>query len=177
MPNVDLSDYAGLFIFGIFAINILLAGAGYKMNGKESAIISGALAVIGMWIGLGIVNLMDFDDATPETVITIGIFSVLLSSIYILYVISNWLKKRKLEKLHQKENAYREEIARLEQEISERKTIFHLIQLINCCGCETAYFENHRELSDMNRITNDINMKKAQLKDISSQIMVGRNSI
>lgn len=177
MSNVDLSDYAGLLIFGIFTINILLAVAGYKINGKESAITSGVLAVIGMWIGLGIVNLMDFDDATPETVITIGISSVLLSSIYILCVISNWLKKRKLEKLHQKENAYREEIAKLEQEISERKTIFHLIQLINCCGCETAYFENHRELSDMNRITNDINTKKAQLKDISSQIMVWRNSI
>ena len=63
MPNVDLSDYAGLLIFGIFIINILLAVAGYKMNGKESAIASGALAVVGMWVGLGIVNLMDFDDA------------------------------------------------------------------------------------------------------------------
>ena len=52
-----------------------------------------------------------------------------------------------------------------------------MIQLINRCGCETVYFENHRELSDMNRITDDINLKKAQLKDISSQIMVGRNSI
>lgn len=90
MPNVDKSDYAGLLIFGIFIINILLAVAGYKMNGKESAIASGALAVVGMWVGLGIVNLMDFNDSTPETV----------------------------------------------------------------------YFENHRELSDMNRITNDINMKK-----------------
>ena len=177
MSNVDLSDYAGLLIFGIFTVNILLAVAGYKMNGKESAITSGVLAVVGMWIGLGIVNLMDFDDATPETVITIGIFSVSPSIIYILCVISNWLKKRKLDKLHQKENAYREEIARLEQEISERKTMLHLIQLINHCGCETAYFENHRELSDMNRITNDINMKKAQLREISSQIMVGRNSI
>ena len=57
MPNVDLSDYAGLLIFGIFIINILLAVAGYKMNGKESAIASGVLAVVGMWIGLGIVNL------------------------------------------------------------------------------------------------------------------------
>ena len=85
MPNVDLSDYAGLLIFGIFIINILLAVAGYKMNGKESAIASGAWAVVGMWIGLGIVNLMDFDDATPETVITIGICSVLPSSIYILF--------------------------------------------------------------------------------------------
>lgn len=175
MPNVDLSDYAGLFVFGIFTINILFAIAGYEMNGKESAIISGVLAVVGMWIGLGIVNLMGFNDVTPETVITIGIFPVLLSSIYILFDFFNWLKKRKLEKLHQNENAYREEIARLEQKISERKTIFLLIQLINCCGCETAYFENHRELSDMNHITNNINMKKAQLKDISLQIMVGRN--
>lgn len=50
MPNVDLSDYAGLLIFGIFIINILLAVAGYKMNGKESAIASGALAVVGMWV-------------------------------------------------------------------------------------------------------------------------------
>ena len=118
-----------------------------------------------------------YADATPETVITIGICSVLPSSVYILFAFSSWLQKRKLEKLRQKENAYREEIARLEQEISDRKTVFHLIQLINRCGCETVYFENHRELSDMNRITNDINMKKAQLKDISSQIMVGRNSI
>lgn len=177
MPNVDLSDYAGLLIFGIFIINILLAVVGYKMNGKESAIASGALAVVGMWIGLGIVKLMDFDDATPETVITIGICSVLPSCVYILFAFSSWLQKRKLEKLRQKENAYREELARLEQEISDRKTIFHLIQLINRCGCETEYFENHRELSDMNSITNAINMKKTQLKDISSQIMVGRNSI
>ena len=164
MPNVDLSDYAGLFIFGIFTINILLAVAGYKMNGKESAIASGVLAVIGMWSGLGIVKVMDFDDATPETVITLGIFSVLLSTIYILCVFSNWLKKSKLEKLQQKEKAYREEISRLEQEISERKNIFRLIQLINCCGCETAYFEKHSELSDMSRITNDINIKKLNLK-------------
>ena len=175
MPNVDLSDYAGLLIFGIIIIKILLAVAGYKMNGEGSAIVSGALAVVGMWVGLGLVNLMDFNDATPETVITIGICSVLPSSVYILFDFSTWLQKRKFEKLRQKENAYREEISRLEQEISDRKTIFHLIQLINRCGCETVYFENHRELSDMNRITNDINMKKAQLKDISSQIMVGRN--
>ena len=36
MSNVDLSDYAGLFIFGIFAINVVIAVLGYKMNGKES---------------------------------------------------------------------------------------------------------------------------------------------
>ena len=74
MPDVDLSDYAGLFILGIFTINIIWAVVGYKVNGK-------------------------------------------------------------------------------------------------------ACFENHSELSDMSRITDDINMKKAQLKDISSQIMAGRNSI
>lgn len=97
MHNVDLSYYAGLFIFGIFTINILLAVAGYKMKGKESAIASEVLAVIGMWIGLGIVKVMDFDNATPETVITLGIFLVLLSSIYILYVFSNWLKNVNLK--------------------------------------------------------------------------------
>lgn len=177
MPDVDLSDYAGLFILGIIITNIVWVVVGYKMNGKESAIASGALAVLGMWIGLGIVKVMDFDDATPETVLTIGIFSVLFSSIYTLYVFSKLLSKRKLEKLQQKESAYRDEIARLEQDISERKSIFHLIQLINRCGCETAYFEKHSELSDMSRINDDINMKKAQLKDISSQIMAGRNSI
>ena len=104
---------------------------------------------------------------------------LLCSNVVCLY--SEADRGKELEKdLYDYEKTVREqaeEIARLEREISDRKTIFHLIQLINRCGCETVYFENHRELSDMNRITDDINLKKAQLKDISSQIMVGRNSI
>jgi hypothetical protein len=175
MPGVDLSDYAGLFIFGIFAINVVIAVLGYKMNGKESAIASGTLAFLGMWIGLGIVKTMDFDDATPETVITIGVFSTLFSIIYIIYVFTKWLDKRKLLKLQQKQNYYQNELEKLEQEIVDRNHIYHLIQLINCCGCNTVYFEKHNELSDMSRITDEIKKKKAQLNDISSQIMAGRN--
>lgn len=175
MSDVDLSAYAGLFIIVIFTIDIICVVVGYKMNGIESAIASVILAIFGMWIGIGIVKVMDFDDATPETALTLGIFSVLFSCIYILYIFPKWLSKRKLEKLCQQESAYRAEIARLEQKISERKNIFHLIQLINYCGCETEYFERHSKLSDMSRIIDDINIKKAQLKEISSKIMVGRN--
>lgn len=124
MSNVDLSDYAGLLIFGIFTINILLAVAGYKINGKESAITSGVLAVIGMWIGLGIVNLMDFDDATPETVITIGISSVLLSSIYILCVISNWLKNANLKNFIKKKMPIEKKSQSLSKKLVNVKLFF-----------------------------------------------------
>jgi len=177
MSYVYSDDFALLVFFGIFIINILFAVACYMMNGKYAAIGLGVIVFVGLWIALGIINLCEFGDATPETIITMDIWFVLPSSVCTFFEFLFWLQKHKLEKLRQKENTYREEIARLEQEISDRKTIFHLIQLIECCGCETVYFENHRELLDMNCITNDINMKKAQLKDISSKIMVVESKV
>lgn len=174
MPN---ADYARLFLFGIFTINIVLGILGYKMNGKESAMISGTLAVLGAWIGLGIVKVMDFDDGTLETALTLGIFSTLFSIIYITYIFIKWLEKRKLQKLLQKQKYYQKELEKLEQEIADRNHIFHLVQLINCCGNDTINFEKHKELSDMSRITDEIKKKKAQLNDLSSQIMAGRKSI
>ena len=177
MPGVDLSDYAGLFILGIFAINVVIANLVYKMNGKKSAIASGTLAVLGIWIGFGIVKVMNFDDATPETFITIGVFSTLFSIIYIVYIFAKWLDNRKFIKLQQKQIYYQNELKKLEQEIVDRNHIYHLIQLINCCGCNTEYFEKRNEFSDMSQITNEIKKKKAQLNDISSQIMAWRNSI
>lgn len=169
MPDVDLSNYAGLFMFGIFSINIVLALWGYKMNGIESAIASGALAVIGMWIGLGIVNAMDFDDATPETVLTIGVFSILFSSIYTTYVFTKWLSEQKVLKIQQKLNGYQNELINLQKSMGERSSILHLIQLIKCCGCDTIFFEKHGELADMSRINDAIEKKKVQINDVSSQ--------
>lgn len=87
------------------------------------------------------------------------------------------VKQEETSKITTKKNCYQNELTKLEQEIVDRNHIFHLIQLINCYGCDTVYFEQHNELSDISRITDEIKKAKAQLNDISSQIMAGRNSI
>lgn len=71
MSNIDLSDYAGLFIFGLISACALLSYMNYKIDGSGSAGVTALLSVVGMWISFGIVKLADFDDATPETVLNL----------------------------------------------------------------------------------------------------------
>lgn len=166
----DLTDYALLVLLGIFVINMVLIILGYKMKGKEAAALIGALATIGLWVGLGIVKIMDYDDGSSEIVSTVGLFSIIFSSMYAIYVFIDWLDMRKLQKLQQKQNDYQRELEKLEQEFVDRNHIYQLIQLLTCCGCDTTYFEKLKGLSDMGRITEEIKQKKAQLNVISLQI-------
>ena len=95
MSNIDLSNYTGLFIFELISACTLLSYMNYKIDGSGSAGATALLSIIRMWISLVIVKLADFDDITPETVITVSIVTIILPLIYSLTEIRGWHQSTK----------------------------------------------------------------------------------
>lgn len=101
-------DYAFLLICGIIAICVVLSYLSYKIDGSGSAIIAAGLSIGGAWISIGVVNVADFNDGSPETILTICIGTVTLPLIYNFFIFS----QRASQKKRQKENYRLAEVGR-----------------------------------------------------------------
>ena len=167
---MDLSDFAGLFIFCIIGGGIFLGYSGYKMQGRFGAGSSAALAIIGMWIALGIIKACDFDDGSSETVFTIMFCTLIPPSIYNLSLYSKWKTDKKNEEIRRKIQCCEQEIKSLEKELDYRSTIFNLITLIKKCGGDLCEIENNKEFIEAAKINQEITGKKTEIRQLQYEL-------
>ena len=163
---MDLSSFAGIFILFILGGGILLGYSGYKMQGSAGAGASALLAILGLWVSLGIIKLCDFDDATPETVFTIMFFTLSPPSIYNISLFSKWKINKKNEKIREKIQCCENEIKSLEKDLNYLHTIFNLIILIKSCGGDLRDIENNKEIVEANKINEEIKNKRLEIKKL-----------
>ena len=163
MSNIDLSDYAGLFIFGLISACALLSYMNYKIDGSGSAGATVLLSIIGMLISLGIVKLAAFDDATPETVITISVVTLILPLIYSLVEIRGWVSKRKIHDLQMDLNC-------VESKLNYECKILDLISLLELCNANVQCIEQHPKLSSQKILICKAEGIKKTIAELSSQI-------
>lgn len=167
---MDLTNFAGIFILFIVGGGIFLGYSGYKMQGSSGAGVSAVLAILGLWVALGIISLCDFDDATPETVFTIMLFTLAPPSIYNLSLFSKWKVNKKKEKINEKIQYCEKEIKSLEKELDYCHTIFNLIVLIKNCGGDLRGIENNEEISKANKLNEEIKNKKLEIKQLQYEL-------
>ena len=151
----DYSNYAGLIIIGIFLFVLFMIIIAIKIGKSVPAVI--ALSVIGMWLGIIIVDLFDFKDATLETVITITSTTITPSIIYIFNGLRRFIRQRReirsnqqriemISKYIAERNQYLTEIEKIEQWESNFGSMNNLITLVKTCctksGQESMFFEN-----------------------------------
>ena len=170
MSNIDLSDYAGLFIFGLISACALLSYMNYKINGSGSAGATVLLSIIGMWISLGIVKLAAFDDATPETVITISVVTLILPLIYSLVEIRGWVSKRKTQAIKRKIHDLQMDLNCVESKLNYECKKLDLISLLELCNANVQCIEQHPKLSSQKILICKAEGIKKTVAEISSQI-------
>ena len=173
MPDVDLSNYAGSLVFGILVIGTFLAFLGYKLHGSIGAGVSIFLTIVGMFVSLGIVNTMKFEDASMETVLTIPICTLLPPTIYSIYLISKWAENKRNDKLRQKIYNCQQELSELEKQLNHRNALLNFITLIKSCDGDMTDVEQRVELLNAKNITDAIKNKKNKIQRLSSEIQYG----
>ena len=97
MLNADLTAYAGLFILGIIVVCTVLYYLNYKIDGSNSVGVVVLLSFWGLFLSLGIVHIADFPDATPATVLTISICTIIFPLIYSISKLRGWVTQQKEE--------------------------------------------------------------------------------
>lgn len=173
MSNIDLSDYAGLFIFGLISACALLSYINYKIDGSGSAGATALLSIVGMWISLGIVKLADFDDATPETVITISVVTLILPLIYSLVEIRGWASKRKTQAIKSRIHDLQKDLNSIESKLNYECKILNLISLFEQCNVDVRCIEQHPKLSSQKMLITKAESIKKTIAELSSQIQSG----
>lgn len=170
MSNIDLSDYAGLFIFGLISACALLSYMNYKIDGSGSAGVTALLSVVGMWISLGIVKLADFDDATPETVLTICVVTLVLPLIYSLVEIRGFVAKRKTQAAMNRLHALQTDLDCIESKLNYESKTLNLISLLEQCNADVCCIEQHPKLSSQKTLINRAEGIRKKIEELSSQL-------
>lgn len=173
MSNIDLSDYAGLIIVSIVAICAALAYFNYKVEGGSGAGITAMLAVIGGWISIGIVNMADFEDATPETVITISIGVLLLPLLYSAAEFREWKARQKVKRIQDKMLHLQNELKSIEEKINHEQTLIHFVELLKKCNEDVSCFENHPQLSNQRELLSSAEKIKQEIRSLSYELQSG----
>lgn len=177
--QMDLTNYAPLFLFIMFGAIILFGIIAYKVSGKEGAITTAVLGFIGIWISLGIVKICGFQDASPETVITLIIGTDSFPAIYALYSFNKYIilkkEQRRLQKKIDKENEIKEIILRKEMEIESSKEFIRKNKEVSNLLALFCVLDNQMSLHGT--VIDKINAENEKIGKLKLEIKELKNSI
>lgn len=97
MLDTDLTAYAGLFILGLIGICAALYYLNYKIKDRNSAMAVVGLSILGCFLSFVIIHIADFPDATPATVLTISICTIIFPLLYSFSMLRRWIAQKKEE--------------------------------------------------------------------------------
>ncbi len=175
MTRVDLSDYAILIIIANIGICAALAYLNSRVGEKNGAGITGMLAVIGAWIALGIVKLAGFEDATPETVITLSVGILILPLIYSAGSLRNWVLQQKIKRLQNKKESLESQLNNIENQICHKRKTIKLTQLLGACGEDVSCLEKYPELIVQRDLMITAEKLRRDIDELSNEILSGGN--
>lgn len=82
---MDLTEYAPLFMLIMFGIPILWSYIAYKVSGAEGIGFTAIWFFAGVAISFLIINANEYRDASPETIITLMVGTLGMTSVYGFY--------------------------------------------------------------------------------------------
>lgn len=130
---MNLSKYAGLFILIIIVGVVMLMLVANVINRSAGKVF--IISLVGSFIGIWIVDILNFEDASLETVVTIMVSALLPSCL----VVFNWgiqyVNEMHKKKLYVLKEAIDDEIVKpqshLESQKAKIKDVLHEIQSLN----------------------------------------------
>lgn len=170
MTHIDLSNYSGLFILGIIILSATFIYMAYKFDGKAGVGISLLATILGCFLSIGIVKSLNFEDATPETVVTVCVGTIGLNLIYISIRLFQFMKIKYKDQLKKEINILYHEISDLEKQIEQKKSVLNLIQLLEMCGGTMENIEQLDQLIDVRIIQNKINSNNKIIQYLSNKL-------
>ena len=173
MPNVDLSEFAGLLIISIIGICIFSIYLGKKASISQSYILPIVITLIGLAISGGIGKSADFDDGSPEVYITTIVCTVLPHIVYELFLLSAIIKEKRLNKINCRITEEQQRLNELHSLSKSRKDILKFLDLVELCGGNLASVRNHdRVSSDL-----DLLIKEKHIKANIDKLQIRYSSI
>lgn len=180
---MDLSDYAGVFLLVIIVGIALLMLAAYRM-GKQASVIF-LVALIGVFIGIWFCGLLDFEDASLETVITLMLSSLLPASIIVCrWAFRFWADSRErkiqvlkisiIEDFESRKSELCMEKELLEKDLLINNSMHNLLMLLqSCVSTNLNFYENeemHIDREKRNELLRRINGIENEINSIDSRI-------
>lgn len=99
---MDLTEYAPLFMLVLFGFPILWNYIAYKVSGTGGIGVTAILFFAGLAISFFIINANEYRDVSPETIITMMVGALSMTSIYGFYNVKIIIK-RSMEKRYVRE--------------------------------------------------------------------------
>ncbi len=180
---MDLSDYAGVFVLIIVGGIVMLMLAAKTMEKQASIIFF--VALIGGFIGIWLCGLLDFADASLETVVTLMLSSLLPASIIVCRWFLQFLAEcheRKIQELkisivkdlEARKSVLCMEKERLEKELLINNSVYNLILLLQICVSVNINFYDNQEMyvdkEKRNELLRNKNVIEKEINSIDSRI-------
>ena len=179
---MNLSKYAGLFILIIIVGVVMLMLVANVINRSAGKVF--IISLVGSFIGIWIVDILNFEDASLETVVTIMVSALLPSCL----VVFNWgiqyvneMHKKKLyvlkaiiEKLESKKKELVIEKTQFEKQLTINNSINNLMILLQLCAPTKMEFEKNDKIYEYserrNIVLKAINDREQEILAIDDQI-------
>ena len=180
---MNLSKYAGLFILIIIVGVVMLMLVANVINRSAGKVF--IISLVGSFIGIWIVDILNFEDASLETVVTIMVSALLPSCL----VVFNWgiqyvnemhkkklyvLKEAIIEKLESKKKELVLEKTQFEKQLTINNSINNLMILLQLCAPTKMEFEKNDKIYEYserrNIVLKAINDREQEILAIDDQI-------
>ena len=180
---MDLSKYAWLFILIIIVGVVMLMLVANAINRSAGKVFT--ISLVGSFIGIWIVDILNFEDASLETVVIIMVSALLPSCL----VVFNWgiryvnemhkkklyvLKKAIIEKLESKKKELAIEKTQFEKQLAINNSVNNVMILLQLCASTKMEFEKNDKIYEYlerrNIVLKAINDREQEILAIDDQI-------
>ena len=180
---MNLSKYAGLFILIIIVVVVVLMLVANVINRSAGKVF--IISLVGSFIGIWIVDILNFEDASLETVVTIMVSVLLPSCLFVFncgiqYV--NEMHKKKsyvlkeaiIEKLESKKKELVIEKTQFEKQLAINNSVNNLMILLQLCASTKMEFEKNDKIYEYSErrhiVLKAINDRDQEILAIDDQI-------
>jgi|GEM_PF-2225006 hypothetical protein len=180
---MNLSKYAGLFILIIIVGVVVLMLVANVINRSAGKVF--IISLVGSFIGIWIVDILNFEDASLETVVTIMVSVLLPSCLFVFncgiqYV--NEMHKKKsyvlkeaiIEKLESKKKELVIEKTQFEKQLAINNSVNNLMILLQLCASTKMEFEKNDKIYEYSErrhiVLKAINDRDQEILAIDDQI-------
>lgn len=168
---MDLTEYAPLFMLVLFGFPILWSYIAYKVSGTGGIGVTAILFFAGLAISFFIINANEYRDVSRETIITMMVGALSMTSIYGFYNVKIIIK-RSMEK---KVRAREKECEKIREQIVQKETRLKLARL---------FVEKNKQVKDvialLSMIDSDLELTNAVATEIikeNEQIIVLKKTL
>lgn len=166
---MDLSNYAGAIMVCLIVVFVVLGLGVHILNGNVG--IYSIMAIIGLWIGVKLVDLAGVEDSMVDIVTKMYVGSLILPVIYFFNVLTKYVREKKRliqvkkmeeerERIDREIKLEKEMLSEKEKELLKSKSVIHLTKLIEKCDNSNYLFASEELINVREQINELQNLKK-----------------